>query len=263
MTAGRQSTQGRERSTHLPPEGFRDPSLGQLPSLISSQAVPQFPQTRSSPLKLSQEQGCGSISVPHSTDTAGGNRSFPQGSRTASSGQTLGTPSSPRGETRSIPGWYPAVGGGSRAGGLAGLGDVRRTAAAVPSTGIPHSCFLLFYLTGTSGGVGSGSPPPPLPELTPPSTGCSSHGLPQGQSPQVPPPSHCPPQAVTTAAPPCPVCTLGGVLSHTSPPRPFWGILSFRGGAGASYPRVTPTGPGLTGGGKAGYCHMTPPPTKA
>lgn len=47
-----------------------------------------------------------------------------------------------------------------------GFSQPCRASAAVPSTGIPHSCFLPPNLTGTSGGAGS-SPPPPPPQLLP------------------------------------------------------------------------------------------------
>eukprot|EP00076_Gallus_gallus_P033260 XP_024998798.1 extensin-like [Gallus gallus] len=47
-----------------------------------------------------------------------------------------------------------------------GFSQPCRASAAVPSTGIPHSCFLPPNLTGTSGGAGS-SPPPTPPQLLP------------------------------------------------------------------------------------------------
>ena len=114
-----------------------------------------------------------------------------------------------------------------------GFSQPCRASAAVPSTGIPHSCFLPPNLTGTSGGAGSSPPPTPptaasCTALHPPSPGHCSHGSPQGQPepPGVPLPlQDAHPGPDPAAAFPPPICIPWGVLLPPSLPHPppFWG----------------------------------------
>lgn len=109
-----------------------------------------------------------------------------------------------------------------------GFSQPCRASAAVPSTGIPHSCFLPPYLTGTSGG----SAPPPTHtaasctvRLSPPplNAGHCSHGSPQGQA--EPPGVLLPlqdahPEPDPAAAFPPPSCIPWAVLLLSPPPSP-------------------------------------------
>lgn len=84
--------------------------------------------------------------------------------RAASSRQTLGCREEAGTLGTSIPGQFPERGE------AAGLGVMQvQAAAAVPSAGIPHSCFLLPYLTGASAEPGAAATS---------SASCTSHHLP-------------------------------------------------------------------------------------